>query len=267
MRPTGVCWPGQPDPTQCTHDSVGYEGMLMLARVKSQEPSRAVSMPWVWVVVENNIWTSGHTNLLQFLLFFHPNPLCLPPMDEVPGRALQQLFCPVLITQGQNARLDEVEEQLIALSDFTEDNHRNPATELLQTMRLQVQQLCVHLESISKPPDFGLEPEHSKVCQSAWPTPMNRPELSLNRVGSIFLSFFLSFFIAAGFRRLANLNAANTTRTSFSRSVRTQRPTQSQSAAEPLDCCPHWKERCRCCRWRFEWILIWMFGKRVTKGI
>ena len=118
--------------------------------------------------------------------------------------------------------------------------------------------LCA-LESISKPPDFGPEPEHSKVCQSAWPTPMNRPELSLNRVGS--------FFIAAGFRRLANLNAANTTRTSFSRSVRTQRPTQSQSAAESLDCCPHWKEWCRCCRWRFEWILIWMFGKRVTKGI
>ena len=66
-------------------------------------------------------------------------------MDEVPGPALQQLFCPVLITQGQFARLDEVEEQLIALSDFTEDNHRNPATELLQAMRLQVQQVCVHL--------------------------------------------------------------------------------------------------------------------------
>ena len=66
-------------------------------------------------------------------------------MDELPGPTLEQLFRPALITQGQIARLDEMEETIIALSDFTNDENLHQATNILMNMRQRVNQVRVNL--------------------------------------------------------------------------------------------------------------------------
>ena len=79
---------------------------------------------------------------------FVPTPTSLIPsliMDELPGPTLQQLFRPALITQGQIARLDEMEETIIALSDFTDDENLHQATNILMNMRQRVNQVRINL--------------------------------------------------------------------------------------------------------------------------
>ena len=65
-------------------------------------------------------------------------------MDELPDGTPQQLFRPLLITQSQISRLDDIEESIIELTDFTEDEHLPAAIDVLLNLR-QIQQVRVNL--------------------------------------------------------------------------------------------------------------------------
>jgi hypothetical protein len=52
---------------------------------------------------------------------------------------------PLLITQSQISRLDDIEESIIELTDFTEDEHLPAAVDVLLNMRQQIQQVRVNL--------------------------------------------------------------------------------------------------------------------------
>lgn len=65
-------------------------------------------------------------------------------MDELPDGTPQQLFRPLLITQSQISRLDDIEESIIELTDFTQDEHLPAAIDVLLNLR-QIQQVRVNL--------------------------------------------------------------------------------------------------------------------------
>ena len=65
-------------------------------------------------------------------------------MDELPDGTPQQLFRPLLITQSQISRLDDIEESILELTDFTEDEHLPAAIDVLLNLR-QIQQVRVNL--------------------------------------------------------------------------------------------------------------------------
>ena len=64
--------------------------------------------------------------------------------DHLPDGTLQQLFRPLLITQSQISRLDDIEESIIELTDLTEGEHLPAAIDVLLNMR-QIQQVRVNL--------------------------------------------------------------------------------------------------------------------------
>ena len=65
-------------------------------------------------------------------------------MDELPDGTPLQLFRPLLITQSQISRLDDIEEIIIELTDFTEEEHLPAAIDVLLNLR-QIQQVRVNL--------------------------------------------------------------------------------------------------------------------------
>ena len=70
-------------------------------------------------------------------------------MDELPDGTPQQLFRPLLITQSQISRLDDIEESIIELTDFTEDEHLPAAIDVLLNLR-QIQQVRVNLNFFAR---------------------------------------------------------------------------------------------------------------------
>jgi len=78
---------------------------------------------------------------------FRPEPL--PPMEEPVHQSLQAFFVQFVIVQYYAQQLNLIEEHLIDLSDYFEDQGLHQATPLINHMRNEVRQLKAHLEFLS----------------------------------------------------------------------------------------------------------------------
>ena len=70
-------------------------------------------------------------------------------MDVQPNRSLQSFFVQFRIVQHFSQQLNVVEDNLIELSDFFEEEGIRQPTDLIEHMRAEVRQLRVHLDFIS----------------------------------------------------------------------------------------------------------------------
>ena len=85
-----------------------------------------------------------------FQKFFAPIPLpTLRSMDEQPNQSLQSFFVQFRIVQHFSQQLTVVEDNLIELSDFFEEEGIRQPTDLIEHMRAEVRQLRVHLDFVS----------------------------------------------------------------------------------------------------------------------
>ena len=78
---------------------------------------------------------------------FRPEPL--PPMEVPTHQTLQSFFVQFVIVQYYAQQLNLVDEHLIDLSDYFEDQGLHQATPLINHMRNEVRQLKAHLEFLS----------------------------------------------------------------------------------------------------------------------
>ena len=81
---------------------------------------------------------------------FRPNTSpALRSMDVQPNRSLQSFFVQHRIVQHFSQQLTVIEDNLIELSDFFEEEGIRQPTDLIEHMRAEVRQLRVHLDFIS----------------------------------------------------------------------------------------------------------------------
>ena len=89
-------------------------------------------------------------HILLSSIFFRPNTSpTLRSMDVQPNRSLQSFFVQFRIVQHFSQQLTVVEDNLIELSDFFEEEGIRQPTDLIEHMRAKVRQLRVHLDFIS----------------------------------------------------------------------------------------------------------------------
>ena len=70
-------------------------------------------------------------------------------MEEPPHRSLQAFFAQFVIVQHYAQQLNLIEEHLIDLLDFFDDQGLHQATPLINHMRTEVRQLKFHLDFLA----------------------------------------------------------------------------------------------------------------------